>query len=46
MAVQNLPPPSDPSQLVILAQAVFPHFSEHPLNSPFLEIAKNMEKPN
>ncbi len=33
------PPPSDPSQLVILAQAVFPHFSEHPLNSPFLEIA-------
>ena len=38
MAVQNLPPPSYPLQLVILAQAVCPHFSEYPLHGPALEI--------
>jgi len=38
MAVKNLPPPCDPFQLVIFAQAVCPHFSEYPLSSPLLEI--------
>ena len=38
MAIQNLPPPRDPLQILILAQAVCPHFSEYPLSSPLLEI--------
>ena len=39
MAVQNLPPPSDPFQLVIFSKAVCPHPSEYSLGGPALEIS-------
>jgi len=39
MAVQNLPPPCDPFQIVILVQTVCPHLSEYPLGGPVLKIA-------
>src|SRR5271157_2676847 len=39
MAVQNLPPPCYPFQIIILAQAVYPHLSEYPLRGPALEIS-------
>jgi len=38
MTVQNLPSPSDPFDIVIFAQAMCPHLSEHPFRSPLLEI--------
>jgi hypothetical protein len=39
MAIQNLPPPGYAFQIIILAQAVYPHFSEYPLRGPALEIS-------
>jgi hypothetical protein len=38
LAVQDLPPPSNPFQIIIFPQAVYPHLAEYPSLGPQLEI--------